>query len=187
MFSFEDIVITYIEPCMADASQIRFKARIVGDISDLMPYLNAVLPDGVYNPEASNLVFKKGLRLITLYGSRLTATQALNETDAYQVVDEIKELIARVHRDRDQIQPIFIARVRVSPLQVYKCLPEKNCRQCGELTCLAFATKLVRGELDLFLCKPLFKPENVNYRQEMAPIVGPLGYVLDNGNKDVIL
>ena len=29
----------------------------------------------------------------------------------------------------------------ISPLDVYKLLPETNCKECGEANCMAFATK----------------------------------------------
>ncbi|MHC1597228.1 MAG: (Fe-S)-binding protein, partial [Methermicoccaceae archaeon] len=30
-----------------------------------------------------------------------------------------------------------------SPLEVYKYLPQTNCGECGETTCMAFAARLI--------------------------------------------
>ena len=37
-------------------------------------------------------------------------------------------------------------------LEVYKLLPKKNCKECGDPTCLTFAMKLASGKADVDLC-----------------------------------
>ena len=37
-------------------------------------------------------------------------------------------------------------------LDIYKILPKKNCKECGEPTCLTFAMKLASGKGDVNLC-----------------------------------
>ncbi|MGB8308504.1 MAG: acetyl-CoA decarbonylase/synthase complex subunit gamma [Methanoregula sp.] len=37
-------------------------------------------------------------------------------------------------------------------LDIYKLLPKKNCKECGDPTCLTFAMKLAAGKADLDLC-----------------------------------
>jgi acetyl-CoA decarbonylase/synthase complex subunit gamma len=37
-------------------------------------------------------------------------------------------------------------------LDIYKLLPKKNCKECGDPTCLTFAMKLAAGKGDLSLC-----------------------------------
>lgn len=44
----------------------------------------------------------------------------------------------------------------ISPIDVYKLLPKTNCQECHESNCMAFATRLVNGELMLADCPPLF-------------------------------
>jgi len=43
-------------------------------------------------------------------------------------------------------------------LDIYKVLPKKNCKECGEPTCLTFAMKLASGKGDVSLC-PYLDPE----------------------------
>lgn len=179
MYYFEDIVITFIEPCVADTKMIRFKAKIVGEISELFPYLNAVLPDAVYQKEVPSLVFKRDFRLITLYNDRLTVAKAINETDAYDTVEEVKNLIIKTYQDKENIEPMYEMRPRPSPLKIYTLLPKTNCKKCGEPTCLAFATKLVQGNQDLYNCTFIFEPERKDKLKELAEIVKVMGYFLD--------
>ena len=44
----------------------------------------------------------------------------------------------------------------ISPIDVYKLLPKTNCQECHESNCMAFATRLVNGELVLTDCPPLY-------------------------------
>lgn len=37
-------------------------------------------------------------------------------------------------------------------LDIYKVLPKKNCKECGDPTCLTFAMKLAQGKADVDLC-----------------------------------
>jgi len=45
-----------------------------------------------------------------------------------------------------------------SPMEVWKYLPGTNCKECGEKTCLAFASLLLERKKKLEDCPPLFDP-----------------------------
>ncbi len=62
----EGMEIESVEPCFADETKIRFIARICGDVGDLLPYLNALLPNATYVPDRPALTFAKGIHLITV-------------------------------------------------------------------------------------------------------------------------
>ena len=47
----------------------------------------------------------------------------------------------------------------ISPIDVYKLLPKTNCGECGEANCMAFATRVVNGELAVDNCPPVTKEE----------------------------
>jgi len=40
----------------------------------------------------------------------------------------------------------------LKPLDIYKLLPKKNCKECGDPTCLTFAMKLAGGKVRPDLC-----------------------------------
>jgi ArsR family metal-binding transcriptional regulator len=57
-------------------------------------------------------------------------------------------------------------------------LPKTNCRECGELTCLAFAVKLLSFEQKLENCKPLFTVKHSDLKKVMMDIAIALGHEL---------
>lgn len=54
-------------------------------------------------------------------------------------------------------------------LDIYKILPKKNCKECGDPTCLTFAMKLAQGKADVELCPYL----DENARQVLGASTRP--------------
>jgi acetyl-CoA decarbonylase/synthase, CODH/ACS complex subunit gamma len=61
----------------------------------------------------------------------------------------------------------------ISPIDVYKLLPKTNCQECHESNCMAFATRLVNGELVLSDCPPLFTIEYQAAHHELGILLAP--------------
>jgi acetyl-CoA decarbonylase/synthase, CODH/ACS complex subunit gamma len=61
----------------------------------------------------------------------------------------------------------------ISPIDVYKLLPKTNCQECHESNCMAFATRLVNGELVLTDCPPLFTVEYQAARNDLGLLLAP--------------
>ncbi len=170
------IDIVFIEPCLVVPNKVRVKAELSCDIREVMPYLNTVIKNATYNRHAENLTFTRDFRLITLYPGRVTMAKAVNATDAYQVLDWLKDLINETWDGREKIVPSYEMKSRPKPLEIYGWLPKTNCRDCGEMTCLAFATKLLLGEQQIKNCLPLFREEYRDLKEPMLEIAAALGY-----------
>jgi acetyl-CoA decarbonylase/synthase complex subunit gamma len=83
----------------------------------------------------------------------------------------------------------------ISPIDVYKLLPKTNCKECRESNCMAYATRVVNGELTLADCPPLFSGKYDDAYHKLAsllappvrPVVfGPEGHTLTLGGKYVL-
>ncbi|MGD0511624.1 MAG: (Fe-S)-binding protein, partial [Candidatus Micrarchaeaceae archaeon] len=55
-----------------------------------------------------------------------------------------------------------------SPLEAYKYLPQTNCTECGEPTCMAFASKLIDRSAKPTDCPPLTKEKK--YAKKLAEL-----------------
>jgi len=66
-----------------------------------------------------------------------------------------------------------LAKAEISPIDIYKFLPRTNCGECGEKTCMAFATKLASREARLKDCPPLLKPEFKDAHQKLWDMLKP--------------
>lgn len=61
----------------------------------------------------------------------------------------------------------------ISPIDVYRLLPRTNCRECGEPNCMAFATRVVNGELTIEACPPLGKEEYRTAHDDLSTLMTP--------------
>jgi len=172
----KSITLCYVAPCMADEKKIRLIGYFDRDITEVLPYINAVIKGASYNKGASTLTYAKERRLINLYNIKITIAKADDIIDAWHILDEIKALINSTYKNRESIKPNYEEKVKVTALQIYGWLPKTNCRACGEATCLAFACRLLLGEQKLSKCFPLSMEEkfseNKKIMQEMADALG---------------
>jgi ArsR family metal-binding transcriptional regulator len=171
-----EITIERILPCIADPEKIRFVALIDEDISEILPYLNSILPKAIYNHEGKSLTITKGERIITIYPNKISAGKINDENDAKEVINWIKENIEYCKKNKDKIKPEFQRRDKLEVLHVYKLLPKTNCKKCGENSCLAFAFKVVNEEKNIINCKEIFLPANDEKRKLLFELLKSSGY-----------
>lgn len=79
----------------------------------------------------------------------------------------------------------------LSGIQIYKLLPQTNCKDCGFPTCLAFAMKLASKQVELAKCPHVSEEAQEQLAEASAPPVRPMqlssnGYTVDAGNEVVM-
>jgi acetyl-CoA decarbonylase/synthase complex subunit gamma len=67
----------------------------------------------------------------------------------------------------------MMVKKELSPIDVYKVLPKTNCGECGERTCLAFATKVVNREVPPEKCAPLLSAKNETSYKQLKELLKP--------------
>ncbi len=60
-----------------------------------------------------------------------------------------------------------------SPMEIWGYLPGTNCGECGEKTCLAFASLLKERKKRLEECTPLFEAKYAEKRKQLAELLAP--------------
>jgi len=163
--------------CNPSVRTVNAIAELSDDISEVLPYLNATIKGCTYQPEAGILRFVKEGRVINLYPRQIAVTRLEDETEARQVLDSIKDLINETYERRGEIKPSYKKGDELRPLDIYKYLPGTNCRECGQPTCLAFASKLSRQEAKVDACAPLYSEENADKREKLLSLLESAGYV----------
>jgi ArsR family metal-binding transcriptional regulator len=61
--------------------------------------------------------------------------------------------------------------MKLNVMELIKLLPRTNCKECGEVTCMAYAAKLAKGEVQLEACRPLFAAEFANNLTRLRELV----------------
>lgn len=168
--------ITRILPCLADPEKIRVIAELSDEIHEAFPYLNAVLKGCIYNHPALTLTIKKDGKLFTLHFRHITLAKIEDENEAEEILKWLKDLINETYQNRDRIEPNYSKGAELKALDIYRLLPGTSCKKCGELTCLAFAVKLVGQEIEIAKCIPLFSGEYQEKRQVLLELLQAAGY-----------
>lgn len=168
--------ITRVLPCLADPEKIRVIAEISDEIHEVFPYLNSTLKGCIYNHPALTLTIRKDQKLITLHALHITLAKIEDENEAEEVLKWLRDLINETYKKRDQIQPNYSKGADLKALDIFKLLPGTNCKKCGELTCLAFAVKLVGRDTEISKCDPLFSEKYQDKRNVLLDILHAAGH-----------
>lgn len=172
----EEINLKFIEPCTTGGSKIKIRADLSRDICEIFPYLNSNIKSAMYNKKGQTITFKVEQKVVTFFAKEVAITKLLNETDAYEMMDYVKGIVNEVYEDKDNITPSDEMKKLPSPIEIYKNLPKLNCKTCGEMTCMAFASKLLSGEKSIKACRPLYQDSNIDKLEKLEVSVLLLGY-----------
>lgn len=157
-------------PCFADANKIRVIASLPRNVEELLPYLNAVLR-GSYHEEGRTFTFSYDNRPVVIEAEQIILGKTETQERAKEILDTIIKILNKVARERDTIVPSTKPRPQLSPYTIYKHLPRTNCRECGEMTCLAFATGLIQERCESEQCPALKEPAHDQARQAIIRLL----------------
>ena len=161
----------FTPPCEPGAERYAARARLVNDISEVLPYLNATLRGAIYHREANVLTWKKGGHNVAFHAHEIAIS---NVPDRDVAENELKSLIELVNRTWDRraaITPDTTTRQRPTPMAIFKLLPRTNCKLCGEPTCYSFALKLAASKKRPVECPPLNEQEYTDNLAQLERII----------------
>jgi len=159
-----------LSDCNPSSQKVNTLADLSEDISEVLPYLNTVLEGLQYHHDEKFLTVKRKGHVITFWPRQIAVTKLEDENEAGEVIEELKEIVNETYANKDHIKPTYTSRPVPRPLDVFKLLPGKNCKECGEPTCMAFALMLVNNELHWKQCPLLLTQEFDGSRQKLSEI-----------------
>jgi len=151
----DSISLTRTLPCLAEPGKIIVVGKPSRALDDVLPYL-ANLPNVIaYNPQAQALTLRRQPGLITLGRERVSITQVTDTDEGLELLATLAEAINATWQHRHELMAATAPRRAPRPLDIWALLPQSNCRECGEATCMAFAFGLVQGKRKGSECPPL--------------------------------
>lgn len=168
----EKITVVETSPCLAEKDKLKAVTRASTDLTELLPYLNAVIEKPNYQENSGSLTFKKGIIGYTLVKDQINITKFINNTELRECLEWVKELINTTYDRRDSITPNHKSKKIIPALRIYGMLPKTNCGKCGEKTCMAFAAKLNKADADINECPPLQEAKYMELREKLVAAMG---------------
>lgn len=149
------IVLIKTLPCLAEPGKIIVIGKPGHSLAEVIPYM-ATLPGVIaYNPEALTLTFRRQPGFLTLYPDQVYITQVRDSKEGLDLLSALKDAINATWNYRQSLIPATEKKQAPRHLDIYALLPQTNCKQCGEPTCLAFAVNLILHKRVLEECTPL--------------------------------
>ena len=142
-------------PCDPGSERWSAFASLEADIGEVLPYLNAVWPDAIYDHEARVLTRRAAGHAVAIRPHEVAVSNVLDRNDAERLVNELITEINGVWARRGEIVPQTTMRKRPTGMEIYKLLPKTNCRACGQPTCFTFALQVAAGSAELSQCPRL--------------------------------
>jgi len=152
--------------CGQSSDTYRSIVNLKDDISEALPYLNAELGGYDYYHNDKILLWTNKKRMYAFRPNEIAIAPVYNLEEAKELADRIITRVNDVWNRKSVIKPNFEGRKPLpSVLDIYKLLPRTNCRECGFLTCMAFAAKLRSDSTKSSLCPYLPEQEYIKLLQ----------------------
>lgn len=151
----ESITLDHTLPCLAEPGKLIVIGRPSCSLEEVIPYL-ATLPGVIsYNPDQCTLTFRRRPGFLTLQREEVYITQVKDVQEGLELLAALKDSVNAVWEHRQELVAITTAKRSPRPLDIWSLLPQTNCRQCGEMTCMAFAVGLLQQSRTLKECPVL--------------------------------
>lgn len=131
--------------CQPDAKGVHCFAHLEEDVSQVLPYLNAVLGGFEYFNDPPAVTFRAQGKLITVHGKKIAVNALKDEAEAKKIIEWLKREINLAWENKSRIEPCYTGMPKPGIIEILKLLPKTNCRECGETTCMVFAAKVAEG------------------------------------------
>ncbi|MFH2101752.1 MAG: (Fe-S)-binding protein [Chloroflexota bacterium] len=151
----DSITLVRTLPCLAEPGKIIVIGKPSRSLEEVIPYL-ATLPSIIaYNPERCTLTFRRQPGFITIQSDEICITQVKDVAEGLELLDALTNSVNAVWEKRDELVAMTAQKRAPQHLDIWALLPQTNCRECGEATCLAFAVGLIQQKWRLSECPPL--------------------------------
>ena len=141
--------------CMPSSMSLQCFAHLGSDVSQALPYLNAVLGGYEYVKQPPAVTFRIHGKLVTVHGQKIAINAMKDEDEARKIVEWLIREINDAWEKRNEIQPCYEGMPKPKLIEILKLLPKTNCRKCGFPTCMVFASLVAEGAKDQSDCPEL--------------------------------
>lgn len=152
----DEIQIRRTFPCITEEGKLLIKALSPVSLLPILPYLNTVIKKARYNHVGGSITFFIDKKVsVCLKEYKITMRKVENMSEAYELLDRIKDLINDTYERMDELEPTLEEKKFATVMEYLRLLPRTNCKECGYPGCMAFANALYMGEETASGCPPL--------------------------------
>ena len=132
--------------------------KLDAHVSDLFPFINATIDEAKLFDRPKHIQFIFQDAHCTLYQHEVIAAAFKDEAHARDFANQLVAYLNDLDEKKASIMPEYRPHRIVSPVNIYKLLPQTNCQECGFATCVAFAASVGRSMAAPEQCPGFAKP-----------------------------
>jgi len=175
----KSVSITKIMPCMAEEGKVKLAMQLDSCLDGpVMAKFVGKFPPGKVNfiKHKNILTLNTHERVITFFPSgKIMMMNTRDPEEGIEIITEFMEKINQSYLESQnggQDEDLSGKLSKIGPLNIYNCLPQTNCEECGTATCMAFSMKLLSGDSTLDQCKPLLNHKNKAKLDSLKELLG---------------
>ncbi len=142
--------------CLPGTGILRAVVTTKEDISPLFPYINGYLKKVRYLPGIPWIRFPfegfphnlPARYEIACKRNEIILGKFSSNEEAVDVIVQLIDFLHHIDREKSKITPSYKEWNPPSAIEIFKFLPQTNCKKCGYRTCMAFAVKLAQGDAE---------------------------------------
>ena len=155
--------------CMPGAMTVQCLAHLAEDVGEALPYLNATLGGYTYTRKPPSVTFKIQGKLITVHSNKIAINALKDEEEATKIIEWLKREINAAWENRREIEPSYESQPGPKVFEILRLLPKTNCEECGQSTCMVFASMVAEGARVAEDCPVLENPNSKKLYKYMKP------------------
>jgi DNA-binding CsgD family transcriptional regulator/ArsR family metal-binding transcriptional regulator len=128
------------------------------DATHVMPLINSIFPKAEFFGSPPRIKFSYKDILCNLYANEVVATPFSSRELAYEFSSIFLEYLNEVQSNKNNIKPNHKTKEQLSALDIYKLLPQSNCKICNFPSCFAFACALSKQQAIQSQCPNFISP-----------------------------
>jgi ArsR family metal-binding transcriptional regulator len=163
----------FVRPPNPAAQHLRCFARLEGDLSAVLPYLNTRLKGHGFCPDPPSLTLKYRAKMITLTAHEIAINIVKDQGEAEEILAWLQREINATWEQRGEIVPSFAVAAQPRIFEIFKLLPRTNCRACSQPTCMVFAVQVSQGAQGLDCCPNLEEEDQEKLRRYLSQFYLP--------------
>ncbi len=132
--------------CNPGFQSVHCIAHLDQDVGEALPYLNAELGGFEYFNDPPAVTFRVQGKIITVHARKIAVNALKDAEEAEKILQWLKREINEVWERREEIKPSYEGAPKPKVIEILKLLPRRTgCRECGQPTCMVFATLVAQG------------------------------------------
>ena len=165
--------------------------RLDTNVSQLFPYINATFKDAKFFDKPEYILFHMNDIKCTLYPNDIIAAPFMDQGQALTFVNLLIVFLNDLYNKKDSLKPNFKKVSPVSVFDIFKLLPQTNCKECGYTTCMAFAAAISKSETTPDKCPDFRDPisESATYPifDKEGNLEATISIEIDTAKRDISL